>query len=111
VVRATIPFNFYADGVLQPAGTYSFAINGASHSIEVSSDDRNTASFLGGAPEDGTSKSFAIMTFRTNGDDVYVLQKMQWPDTGVSFNSKRKLAHNADERPLNATQTVIAQAR
>ena len=109
-VPATIPFNFYANGALQPAGTYSFAINPGSHSIAMSSDSNTW--FLGsGAPEDGTSKTFAILTFRTDGAGVYVLEKAQWPDFGVSFNVKRALVRSADVRELNATQTVIAQVR
>jgi hypothetical protein len=110
-VRATIPFSFYADGALQPAGTYTFAINLSDHSLEMLSGSRNSARFLVGLPEGGTSKDLAILTFRTDGQGVYVLQKVQWSDFGVGFNVKRQLARAADVRSLNATQTVIAQLR
>jgi hypothetical protein len=109
-VPVTIPFNFYADGKLQSAGTYTFAINPGTHSIQMSSD--KAARFLGGgAPEDGTNKSVAILTFRSNGAGGYVLQKAQWTDFGVSFSLKSELARSADARDFNATQTVIAQLR
>jgi len=110
-VRATIPFNFYADGQLQPAGTYSFAINPVSHTIEMSDGYKNSGRFLVGSPEDGTSKDVAILTFRTDGAGVYVLQKAQWTDFGASFDIKRELAHLGEVRSLRAVETVIAQAR
>jgi len=108
-VSATIPFSFYANGKLHPAGTYTFAINLVGHSIEMSSGYNSTAQFLVGAPEDGTSKSVGILTFRTDGTGVHVLQKAQWTDYGVSFNMKRELAREVDLGSLNKTETVIAQ--
>ena len=110
-VRATIPFNFYAGGELHTAGIYSFAINLSSHSVEMSSGYKSAGTFLVGAPEDGTSKSFGMLTFRSNEDGVYVLQEAQWADYGVSFNMKREAARSVDVRSLNATETVMAQLR
>jgi len=109
-VRATIPFNFYADGVLQPAGTYTFVINPDTHRIAMASD--KGARFLrGGVPDDGTNTTAAILSFRTDGAGVYVLQEAQWPDFGVSFNLKSERVRSVNLRNLNTTQTVIAQAR
>ena len=110
-VRANIPFSFYADGKLQPAGTYTFAINLSSHSIQMSSDYKTSGQFLVGSPADGTSKNAGILTFRTDGDGTYVLQKAQWMDYGVSFNINRELARKVDMSSLTGTETVVAQLR
>ena len=110
-VHANIPFSFYADGKLQPAGTYTFAINLSAHSIEMSPDYKSSSQFLVGSPADGTSKNVGILTFRTDGEKVYVLQKAQWMDYGVSFNIKRDLARAVDMGSLTQTETVIAQLR
>ncbi len=108
-VRANIPFNFYANGKLQHAGSYTFAINLDTQNIVMASREKNTGWFLRGSPEDGSKKSVALLTFRTNGQDVYVLQKVQWPDFGVSFNNKNVLADAGELRSMNTTQTVVAQ--
>jgi hypothetical protein len=110
-VRANIPFDFYANGKLQPAGTYTFAINLSAHSIQMSSDYKSSGQFLAGSPADGTSKNVGILTFRTDGDKLYVLQKAQWMDYGVSFNVKRDLARAVDMGSLTRTETVVAQLR
>jgi hypothetical protein len=108
-VRATIPFSFYANGALQPAGTYDFAINLGTNRVAMSSDESGTASFLGGVPEDGAGNGVASLTFRLNAEGTYVLEKAQWPDVGVGFNAKAK--RSASLRASNETRTVIAQVR
>ena len=110
-VRANIPFSFYADGKLQSAGTYDFAINPGTHGIAISSEERSTASFLGGAPDDGTSRAAAVLTFVTNEAGAYVLQSAQWPDFGVAFDVKRAPGRSIHAKAPNATQTVVAQLR
>jgi hypothetical protein len=110
-VRAITPFNFYAGGALLPAGTYTFAIDLSTPSIKMSSGYKNSR-FLVGTLQDGANKSDVfILTFRTDGAGVYVLQKAEWTDYGVAFNIKREVVRSADARSLNATQTVIAQLR
>jgi hypothetical protein len=108
-VRANIPFNFYANGKLQHAGSYTFAINLDTQNIAMVSREKNTGWFLRGLPEDGSKKGVALLTFRTNGQDVYVLQKVQWPDFGLSFDIKKVLTDLGAVRPINGTETVLAQ--
>ena len=110
-VRANIPFSFYANGKLQSAGTYDFAMNVEAHSIAMSSEDGAKASFLGGAPDDGTSRAAAILTFVTNEGGAYVLQSAQWPDSGVAFNVKRAPGRSVNAQASSDTQKVIAQLR
>ena len=108
-VRANIPFNFYANGKLQPAGSYTFAIDLETQNIAMVSREKNTGWFLRGSPEDGSKRGLALLTFRTNNNDVYILQKIQWSDFGVSFDVKKVLSDVAGTVPPEATQTVMAQ--
>lgn len=106
-VRANVPFSFYANGALQPAGTYDFAINLQTYRVAMSSGETNAASFLGGLPEDGAGQGVAKLIFHLNAEGTYVLEEAQWPDAGVSFGSKRSVVLRAS----NETRTVLAQVR
>ena len=106
-VRATIPFSFYANGALQPAGTYDFAINFGTNRVAMSSGESGAALFLGGVPEDGAGNGVAKLTFHLNAEGTYVLESAQWPDAGVGFGSKRSVSLRASKE----TRTVIAQLR
>lgn len=108
-IRANIPFNFYAGNKLQHAGTYLFAINLDSYNIAIVSRDKNTGWFLQGAPEDGSKTGVALLTFRTDGRNGYVLEKVQWPDFGASFDVKKVLADVVENRSADSTETVVAQ--
>ncbi len=108
-VRADIPFNFYAGNKLMPAGNYTFATNIANHNVEIGQSAKGPESFLQGSPYDGLKNGLAVLTFRTNGDGVYALQKVQGEDFGVSFNADKVLSHLAVNSPADATRTVIAQ--
>lgn len=107
-IRADIPFSFYAGGKLLHAGSYTFAINLENHNIAMVPPDK-TGSFLPAVPEDGSKSGRPVLTFRTNGGDVYILQKVQWSDFGASFDVKKVLAHIVENQTVNATETVIAQ--
>lgn len=108
-VRANIPFNFYAGGKLQHAGTYTFAINLENHNIAMVSRDKNTGGFLQGTPADGSKDGVALLTFRTDGGRVYVLQEIQWPDFGASFDVKKVLTDIVENQSAGSTETVVAQ--
>ena len=108
-VRANIPFSFYAGDKAMPAGNYTFAINQQNHNIAIYQSDRAIGAFLLGSPHDGSNNERTVLTFRANDEDVYVLQKLQGPDFGISFSGGKSLSHTAEDRPANATQTVLAQ--
>lgn len=107
-VRAKIPFNFYAGGKLHPAGTYTFAINVLSHNVAMVSRDKNAGLFFRGVPEDGSKNGVPLLTFRTKGGDVYVLQEIQWADFGASFDVKKVLADIGENGSVDGTTTVLA---
>jgi len=79
-VRAKIPFSFYAGGQVMPAGDYTFAINRQNRTIAIFQNDKGIGSFLLGSPNDGSNNGRTLLTFRTNNEDVYVLQKLQEAD-------------------------------
>jgi hypothetical protein len=108
-VRANIPFNFYAAGKLQHAGTYTFGINLENYNLLMASREMGGGSFIVALPDGGSKNGLPTLTFRTNGDDVYVLQKVQWADFGATFDIKQVLKHVAEHRSVNGTQTVLAQ--
>lgn len=108
-VRASIPFNFYAGNKLQHAGTYLFAINLESGNVAIVFRENNTGWFLQGAPEDGSKRAIALLTFRTDGRNIYVLEKIQWPDFGASFDVKKVPGDVVENRSADSTETVVAQ--
>ena len=108
-VRANIPFNFYASGKVMPAGEYTFAVNRQNHTIEILQNTKAIGSFLLGSPNDGSNNGRTLLTFRTNNEDVYELQKLQEPDFGISFGAEQVPSHSAAVRPADATQVVVAQ--
>ena len=107
-VRADIPFRFYAGNKLMPAGTYTFSVDLESHNVAMLQSTKG-GSFLSGSADDGSKDGRALLTFRTNKEDVYILQKVQWSDYGVSFNISKELSDVAANRAVDATETVVAQ--
>lgn len=107
-VRASIPFNFYAGDKVMPAGNYIFAINPQNHNMEIFQKDSGIGMFLLGSPDDGSSNGRTLLIFRTSQEGVYVLQKLQGPDIGLSFNRGKALPDVAESRGNN-TQVVLAQ--
>ena len=108
-VRASIPFGFYAGSKVMPAGIYTFAINRQSHNILIYETDKGMGAFLLGSPHDGSKDDRTLLTFRANAENVYVLQKLEGPDFGVSFSGRKSLSRLAEERQANDTQTVVAE--
>jgi hypothetical protein len=108
-VRATIPFSFYAGRTVMPAGNYTFAISRASFNIEIFQKDKAIGTFLLGSPHDGSTNRLTLLTFRANDEGVYMLQKLEGPDFGLSFGSEKRLEHVAADQHDNATQIVLAQ--
>ena len=108
-VRADIPFRFYAGGKVMPAGTYLFTINVETHNVAMLQSNMGNGAFLSGSAYDGSKDGRALLTFRTNKEDVYVLEKVQWPEYGISFDIRKELSSVAQDRVVNATETVIAQ--
>jgi hypothetical protein len=60
-----------------PAGEYTFAVNRQNRTIAIFQNDKGIGSFLLGSPNDGSNNGRTLLTFRTNNEDVYVLQKLQ----------------------------------
>ncbi len=106
-VRADIPFRFYAGGKVLPAGSYTLAVNSGSHNVAIFQSN-GIGTFLLGSPNDGSSNGRALLTFRLNNEDVYVLQKIQAPDVGISFDLGKMSTRLVENQPAS-TQVVLAR--
>ena len=106
-IRADIPFRFYAGGKVLPAGSYTLAVNSGSHNVAIFQSN-GIGTFLLGSPNDGSSNGRALLTFRLNNEDVYVLQKIQAPDVGLSFDLGKMSTRLVENQPAS-TQVVLAR--
>lgn len=108
-VRANIPFNFYAGSKEMPAGDYTFAINRQNSVIAIYQRSTGNGALLLGSSQDGSKNGRTSLTFRANDENVYVLQKLQGPDVGLSFGTEKRMTHVAENGMSNATLTVLAE--
>ena len=106
-VRAEIPFRVSAGGNVLPAGNYTLAISSESHNVAIFQSN-GIGTFLLGSPNDGSSNGRALLTFRLNNEDVYVLQKIQAPDVGVSFDSGKISTRLVENQSAETTKVILA---
>ena len=102
-IRVNIPFSFYAGDKMLPAGDYTFALNRETSNIAIRGDNSGAGAFLFGSPNDAVNTGLATLTFHSNSNGGYVLEKFQGPDFGFSFAQ-----HKASK---TATAVVKDQAR
>lgn len=107
-VRAHIPFSFYAGGKILPAGNYTLSVNRGSNNVAIFQKDSGVGTFLIGSPHDASRDGLSLLTFRGNSEGMYVLQKIEGPDLGISFVSDKALSHVALDDPADSTEVVIA---
>ena len=108
-VRAQIPFSFYAGGKALPAGSYTFSINRQNSNVAIFQSNTGIGTFLLGSPHDGSNTGRALLTFHASDEDVYVLQRLEGPDFGLSFNAVKAVSRMAQDMTANATQVVVAE--
>jgi len=111
MVRANIPFSFYAGSQLLPAGEYTIAVNVENHEITIGQKATGSRSFLLGSPDDGSRDDRTVLTFKLVAGDVYALREVQGPDLGLSFNAKAPRATMKVQNQSNESVTIIAEAR
>ncbi len=107
VVRANIPFKFYAGSKLLPAGTYTFSINNQNLNVMIG-DARKNDCFLLGSPNEESNNRATLLTFQRNDEDTYVLRKLQGEGFSLSFNNSKGQSSRAASRPVHPQQTVVA---
>ena len=107
-VRANIPFSFYANGKMLPAGNYTLAVPRGTNYVAIFQKDTGIGIFLIGSPKDGLRTGRSLLTFRANSEGTYVLQKFEAPKLGISFVSDKALSHMALNGPNNSRDIVIA---
>jgi len=93
-VRVNIPFSFYAGDKELPAGDYSFALNREASNIAIRGENQGVGAFLMGSPSGSVSSGLASLTFHSDGNGGYVLEKFQGPDFGLNL-AARKTAKTA----------------
>jgi len=112
-IRVNIPFSFYAGDKMLPAGQYTFALNRANSNIAIRGEDQAAGAFLFGSPNSFSNGGNATLTFRTDGNGGYVLEKFQGPDFGFAFanrrNSAKVAANDPKSQPSHDTQVVVAR--
>ena len=112
-VRVNIPFSFYAGDKELPAGDYTFALNRETSNIAIRGESQSAGAFLMGSPNDSSSGGLVTLTFHSNGNGAYVLEKLQGPDYGLNF-AKTKGAAKTVSASANGvaspdTRVVIAR--
>jgi len=111
VVRANIPFNFYAGGQLLPAGEYTILVNEESRLVTIGQNETGKRSFLLGSQDESSRDGRTVLIFNLAAGEVYALHELRGPDIGVSFsaNGPRHAvrAQSQNSQPVE----VIAQAR
>ena len=111
MVRANIPFSFYAGGQLLPAGQYALVVDLVNHEVTLGEKANGSRHFLLGSSDDASRDGRVVLTFKLAADDVYALRELQGPDMGLSFNAKApKSAMRAQNRG-NESVTIIAEAK
>lgn len=111
MVRANIPFSFYAGGQLLPAGEYTISVNREDHSVVIGRLATGSSSTLLGSPDDGSRDYRTVLTFRLVSGGVYALRELQGPDLGVSFNAKAQPGATHAQNQRKQTVEIIAEAR
>ena len=111
VVRADIPFSFYAGGHLLPAGEYTILVNPESRLVTIGQNETGQRSFLLGSQDESSRDGRTVLIFNLGAGEVYALRELQGPEMGVSFNAKGSQratrAKNQNSQPVE----VIAEAR
>lgn len=111
VVRADIPFSFYAGGHLLPAGEYTIWVNAESRLVTIGQKETGKTSFLLGSQDDNSRDGRTVLIFNLVEGEAYALRELKGPDLGVSFNAKASQramsAQNQNSQPVE----VIAEAR
>jgi hypothetical protein len=111
VVRANIPFSFYAGGKLLPAGEYIISVSMDSGLITLDQHATGKASPLLGYRDDGSRDGRTVLTFKLVGGEVYALRELQGPDLGLRFNAKAPQHAMSVKNQVPETVAVVAEAR
>lgn len=108
VVRANVPFEFYAGSTLLPPGTYTFSLETQGGVLLIADERKGDGLFLG-SPDEGSSNGIPTLTFHINNEGTYVLQKVREWGYGVSFNNSKKLLGVASDRRADSERTLVAE--
>ena len=111
MVRADIPFSFYAGGRVLPAGEYTISVNLENRLVLIRQKATGTGVLLMGGPDDGSRDDRSVLTFKLVDGEVYALRELQEPGIGVTFSSKASQSNLRVQNREDKSVTVIAEAR
>jgi len=112
VVRADIPFSFYAGSKLLPAGEYRISINLENRIAHIEQEATGQGFLLlAHQGNDQARDQRTVLTFKLVGGEVYALSDLRGPDLGLSFRSKGSGDTMKAQNQKDQTAVVIAEAR
>ena len=111
MVRADIPFSFYAGGQLMPAGEYAIGVDLEDHEVIIGQRATGNRSFLLGWSDDGSRDERTVLTFTLVAGDVYALRDLQSPDFGISFTAKEPRSTMKVQNRTSEPVTILARAK
>ena len=111
MVRANIPFNFYAGGRLMPAGEYTISVNMDDHTVVIGQKATRSGFVIVGVPDDGSRDYRTVLTFTLVSGEVYALHELQGPDLGMSFNAKQPTSAVRAQGQKQQEVQIVAQVR
>ena len=111
VVRANIPFSFYAGGELLPAGEYIISVSMDGGLITLDQHATGKASLLLGSRDDRSRDGRTVLTFKLVGGEAYSLRELQGPDLGLRFNAKAPPRAMSVKSQMPETVALVAEAR
>jgi hypothetical protein len=112
MVRANIPFNFYAGGQLLPAGEYTISINLENRVAMIGQKATGRGYLLLAQQGDSARDDRTVLTFKLVDGEVYALRGLRGPDLGgLSFNAKRPERAMKVQNQKGESVTIIAEAR
>jgi hypothetical protein len=110
MVRANIPFDFYAGGKLLPAGEYSISVNLEHSLVTIEQKTSGMGLLLLSFADDSSRDDRTVLIFKLVGGE-YALRELQGPALGLSFNAKGPRSATKAQNQKNQSVEVIAEAK
>jgi hypothetical protein len=111
MVRANIPFDFYAGGKLLPAGEYTMSVNVENGLVIIGQNATGKGSLLLGSRDDGSRDDRTVLIFKLVGGEAYALRELQSPELGLSFSASGPKPAMRVQNREGQSVAVMAEAR
>ena len=101
VVKADVPFDFYAGKQKMPAGSYTLSFDFGSNNVEIMDGDGHGMFLLRSGIDNNKSPGAALLFDKLG--DTYFLKTLETSDVDITFsisNAEKKLAVNTSATPV-----------